>query len=154
MSQAFRSVVLLAAYVFSYWLAKMFNEARWMLYGPIEQRAQRTLALRASEHLLRLSLAFHLSRNTGEISRIMDNGLRGLREFMFNAFFLIFPFAAEILFVAAFMLVRVDFIFAAILVVTIAVYGTVLIVSSERLRKHQRRAVHEGRGPTARPSTP
>jgi ATP-binding cassette subfamily B protein len=135
---------LLGAYVFSYWLAKMFNEARWMLYGPIEQRAQRTLALRASEHLLRLSLGFHLSRNTGEISRFMDNGLRGLREFLFNAFFLILPFAAEILFVAAFMLVRVALIFAAILVVTIVVYAAVLIISSEQLRKHQRRAVHEG----------
>jgi ATP-binding cassette subfamily B protein len=141
---ALAPAALLAAYVFSYWLAKLFNEARWMLYGPIEQRAQRTLALRASEHLLRLSLGFHLSRNTGEISRIMDNGLRGLREFLFNAFFLILPFVAEILFVAAFMLVRVALIFAAILVATIVVYGAVLIISSERLRKHQRRAVHEG----------
>lgn len=141
---ALAPAALLAAYVFSHWLAKLFNEARWMLYGPIEQRAQRTLALRASEHLLRLSLAFHLSRNTGEISRIMDNGLRGLREFLFNAFFLILPFAAEILFVAAFMLFRVALVFAAILMVTIVVYGAVLIISSERLRKYQRRAVHEG----------
>lgn len=37
---------ILAAYVFTYWLSKMFNEARWMLYGPIEQRAQHTMALR------------------------------------------------------------------------------------------------------------
>ena len=141
---ALAPAAILAAYVSFYWLAKMFNEARWMLYGPIEQRAQRTLALRASEHLLRLSLGFHLSRNTGEISRVMDNGLRGLREFLFNAFFLILPFAAEILFVAAFMLVRVAALFAVILVVTLVVYAAVLIIWSERLRKHQRRAVYEG----------
>ena len=46
---------ILAAYVFTYWLSKMFNEARWMLYGPIEQRAQRTLALRSSQHLIGVS---------------------------------------------------------------------------------------------------
>ena len=135
---------ILLAYVFTYWLSKLFNEARWMLYGPIEQRAQRRLALKSSEHLLRLSLGFHLSKNTGEISRIMDNGLRGIREILFDAFFLILPFAAEILFVAGFMLVRVDLIFAVILMLTIALYGGVLIAGSERLRKHQRRAVAQG----------
>ena len=101
---------ILAAYVFTYWLSKMFNEARLMLYGPIEQRAQHTLALRSSQHLLRLSLGFHLSRNTGEISRVMDNGLRGLREFVFDAIFLILPFGAEILFVSGFMLFFLDFV--------------------------------------------
>ena len=135
---------ILAAYVFTHWLAKLFNEGRWILYGPIEQRAQRTLALRSSEHLLRLSLGFHLSRNTGEISRIMDNGLRGLRDFLFDAFFLILPFSAEILFITGFMLVRVDFVFAAILLVFVALYTAVLIIGSERLRKHQRRAVSQG----------
>lgn len=135
---------ILVAYVFTYWLSKLFNEARWMLYGPIEQRAQRTLALRASEHLLRLSLGFHLSRNTGEISRVLDNGLRGLREFLFDAFFLILPFSAEILFVAGFMLIRVDYIFAVILLTTIILYTSVLIIGSDRLRKHQRRAIAEG----------
>ena len=135
---------ILAAYVFIYWLSKLFNEARWMLYGPIEQRAQRTLALRSSEHLLRLSLGFHLTRNTGEISRVMDNGLRGLREFLFDAIFLILPFGAEILFVTGFMLVRLDFVFAIVLLVTIILYGVVLIIGSDRLRKHQRLAISKG----------
>ena len=135
---------ILAAYVFTYWLSKMFNEARWMLYGPIEQRAQRTLALRSSQHLLRLSLGFHLSRNTGEISRVMDNGLRGLREFVFDAIFLILPFGAEILFVTGYMLVRLDFVFALVLLVTIVLYAFVLIIGSDRLRKHQRLAISKG----------
>ena len=141
---AMTPATILAAYVFSYWLSKLFNEARWMMYGPIEQRAQRTLALRSSEHLLRLSLGFHLTRNTGEISRIMDNGLRGLREFLFDAIFLILPFAAEILFVAGFMLYRLDVIFVVILLITIALYAVVLIIGSNRLRKHQRLAISKG----------
>jgi ATP-binding cassette subfamily B protein len=141
---AIAPATILAAYVFTYWLSKLLNEARWMLYGPIEQRAQRTLALRSSEHLLRLSLGFHLTRNTGEISRVMDNGLRGLREFLFDAIFLILPFCAEILFVAGFMLVRLDFIFAVVLLATIVLYMVVLIIGSNRLRKHQRLAISKG----------
>jgi len=135
---------ILVAYVAVHWISRMFNEARWMLYGPIEQRAQRRLALLASEHLLKLSLEYHLSRNTGEISRIMDNGLRGLREFLFNAVFLILPFMAEILFVAVIVFSLLDFIFGALLVGTLALYAVSLIAGSERLRKHQRQAVTRG----------
>ena len=42
-----------------------------------------------------ISLGFHLSRNTGEISRVMNNGLRGLREFVFDPIFLILPFGVK-----------------------------------------------------------
>ncbi|NQV99011.1 MAG: ABC transporter ATP-binding protein/permease [Rhodospirillales bacterium] len=141
---ALTPVAILLAYVAGHWLAKMFNESRWMLYGPIEQRAQRRLALRASEHLLRLSLEFHQTRNTGEISRIMDNGLRGLREFLFNAFFLILPFSAEIFFVAVIMFTRLDPVFCLLLVATLGVYTVTLLIGSEHLRRHQRQAVTRG----------
>ena len=93
---------------------------------------------------LRLSLGFHLSRNTGEISRIMDNGLRGLREFVFDAIFLILPFGAKFLFVIGYILVRLNFVFALVLLVTIVLYAFVLIIGSDRLRKHQRLAISKG----------
>ena len=73
-------LAILAGYVLLQWLARVLNESRWALYGPIDQRLQRRLALRAVEHLHGLSLRFHLGRRTGEISRILDNGLKGLRE--------------------------------------------------------------------------
>jgi len=135
---------ILVAYVVVHWVSRLFNEARWMLYGPIEQRAQRRLALMASEHLLKLSLEYHLSRNTGEISRIMDNGLRGLREFLFNAVFLILPFMAEIIFVAVIVFTLLDIVFGALFVATLGLYALTLILGSDRLRRHQRQAVTRG----------
>jgi ATP-binding cassette, subfamily B, heavy metal transporter len=135
---------LLAGYVALQWLARVLNEARWALYGPIEQRLRRRLALEAIRHVHGLSLGFHLSRRTGQLSRVMDNGLNGLRELLFDSVFLILPLFAEMLFVTAIMLVRVDWAFAAILAATLAVYGVALVVGSERLRAHQRRAVQEG----------
>jgi ABC-type multidrug transport system fused ATPase/permease subunit len=77
-------IAILIACVLLQWLARVLNESRWALYGPIDQRLQRLLALRAIEHLHGISLRFHLGRRTGEISRILDNGLRGLREFLFD----------------------------------------------------------------------
>jgi ATP-binding cassette, subfamily B, heavy metal transporter len=135
-------LAILNGYVVLQWLARVLNESRWALYGPIDQRLQRRLAL--LEHLHGLSLRFHLGRRTGEISRILDNGLKGLREFLFDAIFLILPFLAEILFVAAALLWRVDPLFAGILLATLVVYGTVLVIGSEWLRAHQRRAVARG----------
>jgi ATP-binding cassette subfamily B protein len=135
---------LLVAYVALGWIGKVMNEARWALYGPIEQRARRRLALRALEHLHALSLGFHLARRTGQIGRILDNGLSGLRELLFDTIFLILPLTAEILFVTAILLLRLDAGFALILLTTLVVYAVVLVAGSEWLRAHQRKAVAEG----------
>jgi ATP-binding cassette subfamily B protein len=135
---------LVLAYVVSQSLARVMSECRWALYGPIEQRTRRRLARRSLDHLHALSLRFHLARRTGQISRVLDNGLSGMRELLFDTVFLILPLLAEILFVAAIMLGRVDALLAAILLATVVLYGVALVVGSERLRAHQRKAVAEG----------
>jgi ATP-binding cassette subfamily B protein len=135
---------ILVAYVGLHWLSRLLSETRWALYGPVEQHLQRRLALHSIEHLHNLSLGFHLSRRTGHISRVMDNGLRGLRELVFDSVFVIVPLASEITFVAIVMLFALDWVFAVVLFGTLAFYGTVLVIGSERLRAHQRRAVARG----------
>ncbi|MGD9508138.1 MAG: ABC transporter ATP-binding protein/permease [Geminicoccaceae bacterium] len=131
---------ILLAYVGAQWLGRTMSELRWGLYGPIEQRTRRRLAGHALRHLHELSLAFHLARRTGQISRILEQGLNGARELLFDGVFLILPFLAEVLFVAAVMLARLDAVFTAILTVTVALYAVALVVGSEWLRAHQRRA--------------
>lgn len=134
---------IVLAYVAVQWLAKVASELRWSLYGPIEQRTRRRLARKALDHLHALSLGFHLARRTGQISRVLENGLNGARELLFDGVFLILPLVAEILFVTVIMLARLDSIFAVILIVTIALYGITLVAGSEWLRTHQRKAVVE-----------
>lgn len=135
---------LVLAYVASQALARVMSEWRWALYGPIEQRTRRRLARQTLDHLHALSLRFHLARRTGQISRVLDNGLNGARELLFDTVFLILPLLAEILFVAAIMMGRVDAVLALILVATVVLYGVALVAGSERLRVHQRQAVVEG----------
>jgi ATP-binding cassette, subfamily B, heavy metal transporter len=134
---------LLLAYVLLGWGGKLMNELRWALYGPIEQRLRRHLARRSLEHLHGLSLGFHLERRTGQIGRVMDNGLSGLRELLFDAVFVILPLLAEIVFVGLVLLLALDAVFAGILLATILVYAVILVIGSEWLRQHQRRAVRE-----------
>ena len=137
-------VALVLAYVVTQSLARVMSEWRWALYGPIEQRTRRRLARQALDHLHMLSLRFHLARRTGQISRVLDNGLSGVRELLFDTVFLILPLFAEILFVTAIMLGRVDALLAIVLAGTILLYGVALVMGSERLRAHQRKAVAEG----------
>jgi ATP-binding cassette subfamily B protein len=137
-------VVIVLAYVVAQWLARVLSELRWGLYGPIEQRTRRRLARSSLDHLHGLSLRFHLARRTGQISRILDNGLSAVRELLFDSVFLILPLLAELLFVAVIMLAWLEGVFAVVLVGTVVLYGVALVVGSEWLRAHQRKAVAEG----------
>jgi ATP-binding cassette subfamily B protein len=137
-------VALLLAYGAMQWLAKVFNELRWAMYGPIEQRMQRHMGMAVFRHVHELSLRFHLARRTGQISRVLDNGMRGIRELLFDVVFLILPLLAEIAIICAVLLGAFSPAFAGIILVTLALYGFCLVIGSERLRRRQRRAVAEG----------
>ena len=137
-------VALILVYGFLHWGGKLINEARWALYGPIEQRIQRRIGLAALRHLHDLSLRFHLDRRTGQLARILDNGLRGVRELLFDAIFLILPFLAEILLITGVVVQRYDGIYALIMSATLGAYGFALVIGSAIVRRRQRQAVAEG----------
>ena len=137
-------VALLLAYGAMQWLAKVFNELRWAMYGPIEQRMQRHMGMAVFRHVHDLSLRFHLARRTGQISRVLDNGMRGIRELLFDVVFLILPLLAEIAIICAVLLGAFSPAFTGIILVTLTLYGFCLVIGSERLRRRQRRAVAEG----------
>ncbi len=137
-------VALLVLYGFLHWGGKLASEARWLFYGPIEQRIQRRAALASFRHLHGLSLAFHLDRSTGRLSRIMDNGLRAIRELLFDCVFLVLPFATEIVLITSIVIYRYEGWYAAIMVVTLVAYSAALIVGASLWRKRQRVAIAEG----------
>ncbi len=134
-------VALLLGYGMVFWLSRVLNELRWILFGPIEQRVRRRLGLAIFEHLHALSLRYHLSRRTGAISRIQENGLRAVADLLFNLVFTIAPLIAEIVIICIVLLGRFEPYFAAITVATLAIYLTALFLGSERLRRYQRPAV-------------
>ena len=137
-------IALLVIYGLTHWLSRTFGELRWALYGPIEQRVRRRVGLSVFRHVHDLSLRFHLGRRTGHLSRVLENGMRGVAELLFNAVFLILPLFAEVVFMCVILLTRFEPAFAGIIAAMLTLYVTTLIIASEWLRTHQRRAVAEG----------
>lgn len=122
---------------------KAMSELRWLLYGPIEQRLKRNVAMTVFRHLHELSMRFHIGRKTGALSRIMDNGTRGVDNLLMATVFMILPLVTEIVIILVVLLAFFDFVFTAIILGTFVLYSVALVIGSEWLRKHQRKAVVE-----------
>jgi ATP-binding cassette subfamily B protein len=87
------------------------------------------------EHLHRLSLRFHLDRQTGGLSRVIERGTRGMTFVLDFLLFRIAPTLIEILVVAVILWVMFDFAFSAIILVSLGVYIAFTLLFTEwRLR--------------------
>ena len=58
----------------------LFNELRTAIFAKVAQSSIRTIASRTFLHLHSLDLSYHLSRQTGAMSRAVDRGTRKGRE--------------------------------------------------------------------------
>jgi ATP-binding cassette subfamily B protein len=99
-----------------------FGELRDAVFAAVQQRTVRRAALRTFEHLHRLSLRFHLDRQTGGLSRIMDRGTSGIEEVLRLAVFNILPTLIEVLLVTAILWRLFDWRYAALTFAAVAGY--------------------------------
>lgn len=76
--------------------ATVFQEVRNAVFASVAQKAIRKVACSVYEHLLRLDLSFHLSRQTGGLTRAIDRGTKGISFLLTSMVFHIFPTALEI----------------------------------------------------------
>ena len=73
-------VSLILAYGLLRLSASIFTELRELLFSRVTESAVRTVALKVFEHLHALSLRFHLSRQTGGMTRDIERGTRGIQS--------------------------------------------------------------------------
>ncbi|MBE9610727.1 ABCB family ABC transporter ATP-binding protein/permease [Chitinilyticum piscinae] len=112
----------------------IMGEARDAVFAKVTQGAIRRVALQVFEHLHRLSLRFHLERQTGGVNRDIDRGTKGISFLLNFTLFNILPTLVEIVLVALVLLQKYDWYFAAITFGTIAVYiGFTLGVTEWRM---------------------
>ena len=69
-----------------------------------------------------LPLKFHLSRQTGYMSKVIDRGVRGIEFLLRFVLFSVGPLILELLFVCILMIYKFDEIFLIIILATIFVY--------------------------------
>eukprot|EP00002_Diphylleia_rotans_P019146 TRINITY_DN3706_c0_g1_i4.p1 TRINITY_DN3706_c0_g1~~TRINITY_DN3706_c0_g1_i4.p1 ORF type:complete len:653 (-),score=128.31 TRINITY_DN3706_c0_g1_i4:426-2384(-) len=75
--------------------ASLFGEMRNAIFSTVAQHAIRRISLDIFHHLHQLDLQFHLSRQTGALSRLIDRGSRGLQFMISSVLYNIFPTALE-----------------------------------------------------------
>ena len=113
---------LVAAYGLARLATGVFGELRDAVFAKVTQRAIRRIALQVFAHLQKLSLRFHLERQTGGMSRDIERGTKGIGFLLNFMLFNIIPTLLEIGLVAVILLSRYDWTFAAVTFGTIAGY--------------------------------
>ncbi|RRJ83953.1 ABCB family ABC transporter ATP-binding protein/permease [Aestuariirhabdus litorea] len=115
-------VALLIFYGLLRFCAAFFNDLRDTVFSRVTERAMRRMVLRVFRHLHRLDLDFHLSRQTGGISRDIERGGNGFGFLMRMLVFNIVPTLIEITLVAAILLINFSPWYALIILASVAVY--------------------------------
>ena len=132
-------IVLILAYGVARITAQLLSELQNVVFSRVSQRAIRNIALQTFRHLHALSLRFHLERQTGGISRVIERGTGGM-EFVLNfMMFNILPTILEICLVGGMLWWLYDWRFAAATMGIIAAYIGYSLSMSEWRTKYVRR---------------
>src|SRR5262245_34098776 len=132
-------VMLIVAYGVARVMAQALGEIRDRVFAPVSQRAIRNLALEVFRHLHALSLRFHLERQTGGLSRVIERGTTGIEFLIRFTTFNILPTLFEIGLVGAILWSLYDWRFTAVTLAVIAGYIVFSVVLSEWRIKYVRR---------------
>jgi len=133
-------VALLATYGALRFSATMFAELRDVVFVRVTQRAIRRVALGVFRHLHALSLRFHLERQTGGMTRDIERGTRGISTLLSYLLFSIIPVLLEFSLVAAVLLGRFDWRFAAVTFGAVGLYLAFTVAITEWRMEIRRRA--------------
>ncbi|KAF4613576.1 hypothetical protein D9613_007429 [Agrocybe pediades] len=118
--------VLAGSLILGYGAARMgatiSGELLNAVFANIGQRAIRKVARETFEHLLNLDLRFHLSRQTGGLTRAIDRGTKGISFLLQAIIFRIAPTALEISMVCGILTYKFGWDFAAVTVLAMMAY--------------------------------
>lgn len=135
-------MIIPIALIISYGIARvtsfMFGEMRDAFFSKVSQNAIRDVALTIFKHLHSLSLQFHLSRQTGGLSRFIDRGTKGIDFLMRYVLFNVVPTFIEIILVTFILFFLYGYLYAVITLITISLY-VILTVTITQWRIQFRR---------------
>ena len=120
----------------------LFTELREFLFYPVAARIARRVSLEAFEHLLQLSLRFHLERQTGGVSRDIERGSRSIQALLNYTIYNILPTLVEIAMVIVLLSAKFDGWFAVITFGALVIYISFTVTVTE-WRTGFRRAMNE-----------
>lgn len=111
--------------------AAFFNELRNTVFGKVAQSSIRRIAKNVFLHLHNLDLGFHLSRQTGALSKAIDRGTRGISFVLSALIFNLGPTIFEMGLVSAILYYKCGAQFAAVTLATLSAYTAFTILFTQ-----------------------
>jgi len=117
--------------------SSLFNELRDSIFARVRHGAMRRVSVRVLEHLHRLSLRYHLERQTGGISRDMDRGTRAVSSLLNYMVFQILPTLVEVSLIAGILLGKYDPWFGIVTFISVIAYIAFTFLITEWRMKYR-----------------
>uniref|UniRef100_A0AAQ5Z7K8 Iron-sulfur clusters transporter ABCB7, mitochondrial n=1 Tax=Amphiprion ocellaris TaxID=80972 RepID=A0AAQ5Z7K8_AMPOC len=125
------ATAVLIGYGVSRACAAFFNELRNTVFGKVAQSSIRRIAKNVFLHLHNLDLGFHLSRQTGALSKAIDRGTRGISFVLSALVFNLGPTVFEMGLVSAILYYKCGGQFAAVALGTLSAYTLFTILVTQ-----------------------
>uniref|UniRef100_A0A672MI24 Iron-sulfur clusters transporter ABCB7, mitochondrial n=1 Tax=Sinocyclocheilus grahami TaxID=75366 RepID=A0A672MI24_SINGR len=109
----------------------LFNELRNAVFGKVAQSSIRRIAKNVFLHLHNLDLGFHLSRQTGALSKAIDRGTRGISFVLSALVFNLGPTIFEMMLVSSILYYKCGGQFALATVGTLSAYTAFTIAVTQ-----------------------
>ena len=142
LSHTNQALILPLSFIVAYGVARFlvagFEELRDIIFVKVEQHAQRVIGLNTFKHLHSLSLDFHLSRQTGGLSRVIERGTRGIQFVLDFMTFNILPTIFEIFLVTGILIYHFNLTYALVVFFTVLTYIILTLVVTEWRLKYRK----------------
>jgi ABC-type transport system involved in Fe-S cluster assembly fused permease/ATPase subunit len=113
---------MVLAYAAGRFMTVVFDNVRNIIFERVGQDAVRQLTEDVFERVHRLSLRFHLSRRTGEVTKVVERGTKSINSMIYFLIFNVLPTAAELLVVAVIFYTKFGWEMVAATAVTVGSY--------------------------------
>jgi ATP-binding cassette subfamily B protein len=124
-------LALIVAYGLLRLASTALGELRDAVFAKVAQGAIRQVALETFNHLHKLSLRYHLNRQTGGMTRDIARGTRGIGMLLSFMLFAILPIILEITFITIILVTLYDWRFAVVTFATIVAYTAFTVTVTE-----------------------
>uniref|UniRef100_A0A8C9TUC5 Iron-sulfur clusters transporter ABCB7, mitochondrial n=1 Tax=Scleropages formosus TaxID=113540 RepID=A0A8C9TUC5_SCLFO len=111
--------------------AALFNELRNAVFGKVAQSSIRRIAKNVFLHLHSLDLGFHLSRQTGALSKAIDRGTRGISFVLSALVFNLGPTVFEMALVSTILYYKCGGQFALVTIGTLSTYAAFTVAVTQ-----------------------
>lgn len=124
-------VSLIVAYGVLRLSASLFAELRELIFSKVTEHAVRQVGLQVFNHLHALSLRFHLSRQTGGMTRDIERGTRGIQSLISFSLYSIIPTLIEFAMVMGYFLYAYEIGFVVVTFIALFCYVVFTVVVTE-----------------------